>query len=294
MWKRGRTRSCNDQRLPCSVTVRFHLGFLRDKRLISSAPASVTRTSSHGSHGSLGSQPPPVSYYHRKRAKLLASSTQQSANSLQHHRSPSELSHASQYSKHSRDSQGSRASRASRVSRSSLSSIPVSAIISPHAPSTGITPHPHASYHMRDPRKPLPIRPTPWTLVLPSPLPSPTGDRRSGVGWKGALKKVRRWRAPALKLGRQKDPEMGQAEKRPNGSSRGDAIGWRSWTSRGGSPLHAWLFFLGFVLFPAWWIASFLSVPRGVQKASSKDKEGGGMSQDEFGRWLKIVLQKSG
>lgn len=30
------------------------------------------------------------------------------------------------------------------------------------------------------------------------------------------------------------------------------------WSAGGGSPLHAWLFFLGFVLFPVWWIAGFL------------------------------------
>ncbi|OCH90416.1 hypothetical protein OBBRIDRAFT_730807 [Obba rivulosa] len=29
-----------------------------------------------------------------------------------------------------------------------------------------------------------------------------------------------------------------------------------------GSPVHAWCFFVGFVLFPAWWIAAFLRTPR--------------------------------
>jgi hypothetical protein len=37
---------------------------------------------------------------------------------------------------------------------------------------------------------------------------------------------------------------------------------WRRWTEAGGSPLHAWLFFLGFVLFPVWWAAAFLRVLR--------------------------------
>ncbi|KAJ7726510.1 hypothetical protein B0H16DRAFT_1592458 [Mycena metata] len=32
------------------------------------------------------------------------------------------------------------------------------------------------------------------------------------------------------------------------------------WWQGGGSPLHAWLFFVGFVLFPVWWVAS-LCVP---------------------------------
>jgi hypothetical protein len=34
------------------------------------------------------------------------------------------------------------------------------------------------------------------------------------------------------------------------------------WVERGGSPLHAWLFFIGFVLFPLWWIAAFVGIPR--------------------------------
>jgi len=34
-----------------------------------------------------------------------------------------------------------------------------------------------------------------------------------------------------------------------------DRVGW---AEGGGSPIHAWLFFLGFVLFPVWWIAGFL------------------------------------
>ncbi|KAJ6626931.1 hypothetical protein B0H10DRAFT_465826 [Mycena sp. CBHHK59/15] len=40
------------------------------------------------------------------------------------------------------------------------------------------------------------------------------------------------------------------------------APNWRRWTEAGGSPLHAWLFFLGFVLFPVWWAAAFLRVLR--------------------------------
>jgi hypothetical protein len=34
------------------------------------------------------------------------------------------------------------------------------------------------------------------------------------------------------------------------------------WTEGGGSPLHAWLFFLGFVLFPVWWVAAVVGIPR--------------------------------
>ena len=29
-----------------------------------------------------------------------------------------------------------------------------------------------------------------------------------------------------------------------------------------GSPLHAWAFFVGFVLFPLWWIASVWRIPQ--------------------------------
>ena len=38
---------------------------------------------------------------------------------------------------------------------------------------------------------------------------------------------------------------------------------WRGWVERGGSPLHAWLFFIGFIIFPIWWLAAlFIPVPR--------------------------------
>ncbi|KAJ3770494.1 hypothetical protein FB446DRAFT_765807 [Lentinula raphanica] len=81
----------------------------------------------------------------------------------------------------------------------SQSSIPISALVSPHAPSISL--RPSARYHMRDPRKPPPVHPTSWSLSFPSP--------------------------------------------------------------GGGSPIHAWLFFLGFILFPLWWIAGlFISVPK--------------------------------
>ncbi|KAF8877164.1 hypothetical protein CPB84DRAFT_377429 [Gymnopilus junonius] len=51
-------------------------------------------------------------------------------------------------------------------SRRSLSqaSIPISALISPHAPSVTRM----GRFHMRDPHKPPPVQNTPWTLSLPS------------------------------------------------------------------------------------------------------------------------------
>jgi len=39
-----------------------------------------------------------------------------------------------------------------------------------------------------------------------------------------------------------------------------------------GSPLHAWLFFIGFVLFPLWWIASLLKTPK-TRKMGGSDGE---------------------
>ena len=35
-----------------------------------------------------------------------------------------------------------------------------------------------------------------------------------------------------------------------------------SWAERGGSPLCAWLFFIGFVIFPVWWVTWFIGVPQ--------------------------------
>ncbi|KAJ3810002.1 hypothetical protein F5876DRAFT_42702 [Lentinula aff. lateritia] len=84
----------------------------------------------------------------------------------------------------------------------SQASIPISALISPHAPS--ISHRPASTFHMRDPRKPPKIQPTPWAPALP----------RTGYG------------------------------------------------EHGGSPPHAWLFFLGFIIFPVWWIAAFLKIPK--------------------------------
>lgn len=107
-------------------------------------------------------------------------------------------------------------------SRRSLSqvSVPISALISPHAPSIQSTQH-RPQYHMRDPRKPNKIQPTPWSLSL------------------GSFSRI--W-----------------------------TKGWRGWMAEGGSPFHAWAFFLGFVLFPTWWIASFV----GVQKTRTLGDDG--------------------
>ncbi|KAJ3893780.1 hypothetical protein GG344DRAFT_87003 [Lentinula edodes] len=101
----------------------------------------------------------------------------------------------------------------------SQASIPISALISPHAPS--ISHRPASTFHMRDPRKPPKIQPTPWTPALPR-----TGRRTQ-------------------------DPEHQEENSAPVG-----------WYEGGGSPPHAWLFFLGFIIFPVWWIAAFLKIPK--------------------------------
>ncbi|KAL9711256.1 hypothetical protein Ac2012v2_005796 [Leucoagaricus gongylophorus] len=99
------------------------------------------------------------------------------------------------------------------LSRPSLSqmSLPISALISPHAPSVTYS----GKYHMRDPRKPAPIQSTPWSLSFPSRIEN---DQN-------------RWERT-------------------------------SWAERGGSPLCAWLFFIGFLVFPVWWATWLVGVPQ--------------------------------
>ena len=119
------------------------------------------------------------------------------------------------------------------ASRRSLSqaSIPISAFMSPHAPS--VTRSAASTYHMRDPRKPARIRDTPWSLSFP--------------------------------------------DEAPEGGSRWSLNGW---TERGGSPLHAWLFFIGFVIFPLWWLAgSVVPIPR-TRRLDSGDAEKGVVLDD--------------
>jgi len=116
-------------------------------------------------------------------------------------------------------------------SRRSLSqaSIPLSALVSPHAPSVGRS----GTFHMRDPRKPPPVQNTPWTLSFPSHM--------------------------------------------QEGESRWD---FRSWVERGGSPLHAWLFFIGFVIFPLWWAAALcIPIPR-TRRLGGTDAEKGVILDD--------------
>lgn len=160
-----------------------------------------------------GSSRAPSSY-HRKRARLSttpesrpgsrASVDVQNATNTGSWSSKASSRHPPQSPRPSPGQQSHR--EPSRRSISSVSihgSIPISALISPHAPSIQGS----SVFHMRDPRKPRPIQPTPWSLSMPL----------SGDG---------------------------------------------SWLERGGSPLHAWLFFVGFLIFPIWWVAVFVGIPR--------------------------------
>ncbi|KAF9533297.1 hypothetical protein CPB83DRAFT_758454 [Crepidotus variabilis] len=52
-----------------------------------------------------------------------------------------------------------------------------------------------------------------------------------------------------------------------------------AWVARGGSPLHAWFFFVGFVLFPLWWVAAIVAVPR-TRRLGGTDAEKGVILDD--------------
>ncbi|KAG2009807.1 hypothetical protein CC2G_012695 [Coprinopsis cinerea AmutBmut pab1-1] len=132
-----------------------------------------------------------------------------------------------------RDAQGTVNSHTPRrsASRRSISnhSIPISAYMSPHAPSVT----PSGTFHMRDPRKPARIQDTPWSLSLPVEV-------EAGEG---------RW-------------------------------SFNGWVDRGGSPLHAWLFFIGFIIFPLWWLAGFvIPIPR-TRRLEGGDEEKGVILDD--------------
>ena len=62
---------------------------------------------------------------------------------------------------------------------------------------------------------------------------------------------------------------------------------------RGGSPLHSWLFFIGFILFPLWWIATFLPIPR-TRRLGGTDAEKGVTLDDpqvEHGKRCQFLLE---
>ena len=166
------------------------------------SPPNSKNTGSWSSRGSHGPRP-ASSYTHHREGPPLARSASRASHSAHGHRAPS---------------------------RRSLSqvSIPISALVSPHAPSITHS----GKFHMRDPRKPARIQNTPWSLSFPTS-----------------------WEA---------------------GQSRWET---HSWVARGGSPLHAWFFFIGFVLFPLWWVAAFISTPM-TRRLGGTDAEKGVMLDD--------------
>jgi hypothetical protein len=158
------------------------------------------------------------SSYQRKRARLASPDNSHSAANTgswssrgsqtpqSGHRSGSRSSAARAASTHTTSQRA--------PSRRSISqvSIPISALISPHAPSL----LPSSTFHMRDPHRPAPVQPTPWSLHFSS-------------------------------------------------ASAGEA----------GSPIHAWLFIVGFVIFPLWWVAAFLvPIPRTRMVGESEVEKG--------------------
>ena len=178
------------------------------------------------------------------------------------HRSHSRVSHVSQQTSRapSRAASTSRQQGPSRQSnrpgsrRGSISqaSIPISALISPHAPSISTNTRAQ-TFHMRDPRRPPRVQPTPWSLSLP----------QTAYGERLAL--FHRFN-PRGNFGssRAREEEEGQ---------RDHAIQLVGWTESGGSPLHAWLFFIGFILFPVWWVAALISIPKTRRIGGGQDEK---------------------
>ncbi|KAE9408303.1 hypothetical protein BT96DRAFT_914223 [Gymnopus androsaceus JB14] len=184
-----------------------------------------------GETGATGSKPPSRSESQRIQ-NAANTGTWNSRNSGFPLRSQSRTSHPSQ----TRNVPSIRAS--SRRGSISQASIPISALISPHAPSIS---HQHASpFHMRDPRKPPKIQPTTWKLAFPQASSGETGYI-SG-------------RITAMLGSRKKTADVEEQKE-----DRSTPLGWYE---GGGSPPHAWLFFFGFIIFPLWWVAAVLKIPR--------------------------------
>ncbi|KAJ3873673.1 hypothetical protein F5051DRAFT_462964 [Lentinula edodes] len=170
--------------------------YARRKRARLSSGTSLATNQTVSEHGV---RAPSRSESSRRRAPYAASSASRGSHTpTQSLRAGVRYAGQPQRARHPSSTRGS-----SKRGSVSQVSIPISALISPHAPSISL--HPSTTYHMRDPRKPSPVHPTSWSLSFPS----------------------------------------------------------ADWTEGGGSPIHAWLFFLGFVLFPVWWIAGlFIGIPK--------------------------------
>ncbi|KAL4256945.1 hypothetical protein AB1N83_011134 [Pleurotus pulmonarius] len=188
----------------------------------------ATEPRSHRASANSGSSYAPSSY-HRKRARLSISendregnfSTISSRSSSVNPQTPAQTpsraaSRTSARATSSRSVPRSHPSQPHRhgprrsMSEISQTSIPISALISPHAPSISQY---STTFHMRDPKRPPKPFETPWSLRLATP-----GEPGSG------------------------------------------------------SPIHAWMFFFGFIIFPLWWVASFWRIPR-TRKMGGTDVE---------------------
>jgi len=124
------------------------------------------------------------------------------------HRTPSRAtsSRSANQQQHKHHHQQTHRASSERRSLSQIS-IPISALVSPHAPSISRS----SKFHMQDPQKPPRKRDTGWSL-------------------------------------RFKDED------------------------EAGSPIQAWFFFIGFVLFPLWWAASVTRTPK-TRRVGGSDTE---------------------
>ncbi|KAL0577244.1 hypothetical protein V5O48_004732 [Marasmius crinis-equi] len=167
--------------------------------------------------------------------------------SQQHPRAPSRAASTSRHQGPSRQSNHPPGSPRASSRRGSISqaSIPISALISPHAPSIS-TDARAATFHMRDPRKPPRVKTTPWSLSFP----------QTGQGERLALFHRVDIRS---KIGLSREGNRAREDEEGQRDHTTQLVGW---TESGGSPLHSWLFFIGFILFPVWWVAAIIGIPK--------------------------------
>lgn len=187
---------------------RARLSTSSDSRNLSRSPSIMSSLKENLNAGNTGSWPSRAS---TRGQTLHTPHHQQSRQSIQSQRP-------------SNQSQSQRPRRESSRRRSlSGASIPISALVSPHAPSISRS----TAFYMHDPRKPGPIQSTSWMLSFPS--------------------------------------------RNATGGSRWEFNGW---VERGGSPIHAWLFFLGFLIFPIWWLAAFIGIPKTRRIGAGETEKG--------------------
>ncbi|KDQ62079.1 hypothetical protein JAAARDRAFT_170246 [Jaapia argillacea MUCL 33604] len=172
-------------------------------RMSSASPNTTPSHSRPGSAGREGSHSSTSRTYHNQNLQPPSTPTPQRTRSAASSRSspPSQQHHRSQSEKDPPTPTRTSVDRRRSLSAASMT-IPMSAIITPHAPSVTRSNNPGSLYHMRDPRKSPRIQETGWSL-------------------------------------RFRDRDGGEE----------------------GSGLHAWAFFVGFLIFPLWWVVSWFGVP---------------------------------